>query len=554
MGIFGMFSHSGSTMVYQPGNDPKRRARRQATHRAHGEQRVDHRVEHRRHERPQHPQHPSALKRLLRPLQGLLSSMRAFSLRDWFTHTSVGNSLAKSVNSGAKAGAVKLQAGAAKLPASFWMVLAILAILPLTTGLRGVAPDALNSSIHSSIVLPTAANTLIAAPLEASSSESYVPGLNDEQWQLEIVKKDETVGTIFSRLGLSATELHRVLSFSDNTAKLAKVFPGEQIAFQISGGDLQALQFDANEKERVLLKIDGKTLSEKLISRSLETRISYASATIRRSLFGDGSKADMSQRLIFRMAELFNYDIDFAQDLQPGDSFAVVYEQVYRDGERLRDGEILAATFVNQGKRYEIFRHISVNGQVDYLGVDGRSRKKAFIRTPVDFTRISSLFSPNRRHPVLGSMRRHMGVDYAAPTGTPIKASGNGVVKTVGWMGGYGNTVVVQHKGGIETLYAHMVRFPKGLKRGDRVKQSEVIGYVGMSGLATGPHLHYEFRIGGKHRDPLSVDLPIADPLSPRELAQFNKTLSPLVAQLRLMESAHVAKAPRSVRLKAIDS
>ena len=542
MGIFGLFFRSGSPMIYQPGIDSPRKTRRQAIHRAHTEQRIE------RHWR-ERPQHASVIKRLLRTAQRLISSMRDFSSRIFF-----GRALSKGAEMLAKVGGAKLRAGAAKLPASFWMVLAILAILPLTTGLRGVAPQTLHSSIHSSIQLPTAADTLLIAPLEASSSESYVPGLNDDQWQLEVVKKDETVGTIFSRLGLSATELHRVLSFSNNTAKLAKVFPGEQIAFQISNGDLQALQFDANEKERVLLKIDGETLTEKLITRSLETRVSYASATIRHSLFGDGSKADMSQRLIFRMAELFNYDIDFAQDLQPGDSFAVVYEQVYRDGERLRDGEILAATFVNQGKRYEIFRHISGNGQVDYLGVDGRSRKKAFIRTPVDFTRISSLFSPNRKHPVLGRMRRHMGVDYAAPTGTPIKSSGNGVIKSVGWMSGYGKTVVVQHKGGIETLYAHMVRFPKGLKRGDRVKQSEVIGYVGMTGLATGPHLHYEFRIGGKHRDPLSVDLPIADPLSAKELAQFMKTLSPLVAQLRLMEAAHVAKAPRSVPLKAIDS
>ena len=532
MSIFDKFSDSGNTMIYQPEIDSTRRARRQATHRAHGELRIE------RHWR-ERPHHASWLKRLLRTMKHGISSAKSF----------FGTSILDQTKKLSQSSAAKLQAGAAMLPASFWMVLAILAVLPLTTGLRGVTPQTLNSTIQ----LPSSAATLLTAPLEASSSESYVPGLNDDQWQLEVVKKNETVGEIFSRLGLSATELHRVLSFSDNTAKLAKVFPGEQIAFQIHDGDLQALQFDANEKERVLLKIDGETLTEKLIARSLETRVSYASATIRHSLFGDGSKADMSQRLIFRMAELFNYDIDFAQDLQPGDSFAVVYEQVYRDGERLRDGEILAATFVNQGKRYEIFRHISDNGQVDYLGIDGRSRKKAFIRTPVDFTRITSLFSPNRKHPILGRMRRHMGVDYAAPTGTPIKTSGNGVIKTIGWMNGYGNTVIVAHKGGIETLYGHMSRFPKGLKRGDRVKQSETIGYVGSTGLSSGPHLHYEFRIGGTHRDPLSVDLPIADPLSTRELAQFKKTLSPLVAHLRLMEAAHVAKAPRSVPLRSID-
>jgi murein DD-endopeptidase MepM/ murein hydrolase activator NlpD len=508
-------------MIYQPEFDPSRRARRQATRRSHTDQRAEHHWRER-------PIHAPWQRRLVRFLHHGLHQLRvrASNIAD------------------------AMRAGNFQFPRWAWPALGLLVLLPLLSGWKDVKTDVLEQSIQ----LPAATQTLLRPAQELTAARTgYVPGLNDDIWRVETVQKNQTVGEMFSKLGLSQADVHRVLSFSEQTAGLARVFPGKQIAFQIQDGKLRALEFDSSESERLLLRVNGAELSQEITARRLETRVNYASATIRHSLFGDGSKADMSQKLIFRMAELFNYDIDFAQDLQPGDSFALVYEQIFRDGEKLRDGEILAASFVNQGKRFEIFRHVTQDGQVDYLGSDGRSRKKAFIRTPVDFTRISSLFSPNRKHPILGRMRRHMGVDYAAPTGTPIRASGSGTVKTVGWMNGYGNTIVIAHKGGIETLYAHMSRFQKGLKRGDRVQQSETIGFVGSTGLSSGPHLHYEFRIGGTHRDPLSVDLPVADPLSAKELAAFKAKLSPLIAQLRMMEAAHVAKAPKAVPLRAVD-
>ncbi len=368
-------------------------------------------------------------------------------------------------------------------------------------------------------------------------TDLYVAGVNDDQWQIETVRRNETVGDIFSRLDLSANDLHRVIQFSPETQELVKVFPGEQIAFKLQDGKLKGMQFDGDEAHRVLLSFDQDQINQKLVARKMESRMAYANATIEHSLFGAGNSADLSDALIIRLANTFNYDIDFAQDLQPGDSFAVAYEQIYRDGEKLRDGDIIAASFINQGKRYEIYRFVDDNGRADYLSVDGRSRKKAFIRTPVEFTRISSTFTPNRRHPILGSMQRHMGVDYAAPSGTPIVATGNAVVKSAGWYGGYGNAVVLQHKGGIETLYGHMTRFAKGVSKGAKIAQGEVIGYVGSTGMSTGPHLHYEFRIAGVHRDPLSVDLPVADPLSGTEMARFKASTAPLLARLKSLEA-----------------
>jgi murein DD-endopeptidase MepM/ murein hydrolase activator NlpD len=370
------------------------------------------------------------------------------------------------------------------------------------------------------------------------NSDLYVAGLNDDEWRIETIQKNETVGALFERVGLSAALLHRVVNHSEETAKLAKVFPGQQIALRIRNGELSRIQFDPNESQRALISIDGDQIKQTLIKRSMETRVQYGSATIEHSLFGSASDAGMSDAIVARLATIFNYDIDFAQDLQPGDSFALVYEQIYRDGEKYKDGEIIAATFINQGKKFEIYRFINDAGMADYLSADARSRKKAFIRTPVEFTRITSKFSPNRKHPILGRMQRHMGVDYAAPTGTPIMASGTATVKSVGWQNGYGNTIVLAHKGGIETLYGHMSRFAKGLKRGDKVVQNEIIGYVGSTGMSTGPHLHYEFRIGGTHRDPLSVDLPVADPLSGSEMARFKGETQPLIAQLNQLQSA----------------
>ena len=238
---------------------------------------------------------------------------------------------------------------------------------------------------------------------------------------------------------------------------------------------------------------------------------------------------------------MFGWDVDFALDIRKGDSFSLLFEQHYLDGEKLRDGKILAAEFTNQGNKYRAILFTDPEGNSQYYSEDGKSMRKAFLRSPVDFRRISSTFQRERFHPVLGKKRPHRGVDYAAASGTPIKAAGDGKVIFRGVKGGYGNTVVLQHGSNITTLYAHMSRFRKGVTSGSRVKQGQTIGYVGKSGLATGPHLHYEFRINGVHRNPLTVKLPDAAPIQAKYKAEFMEQSRQLLAQLDLFKRVQVA-------------
>jgi murein DD-endopeptidase MepM/ murein hydrolase activator NlpD len=231
------------------------------------------------------------------------------------------------------------------------------------------------------------------------------------------------------------------------------------------------------------------------------------------------------------MAGIFEWDIDFIQDVRVGDEFTVIYEELWRDGVKLRDGQIVAAEFVNQGKTFRAARFLDESGRASYYTPEGRSVRKAFIRAPLNFTRISSGFDPSRRHPVLNTIRAHRGVDYAAPTGTPIRAAGDGKVLFRGVQGGYGNMIILQHGSNITTLYGHMSRFGSA-RTGARVNQGDVIGYVGSSGLATGPHLHYEYRVNGVHRNPRTVALPPADPIGAEQQAAFRALTEPLWRQL----------------------
>ncbi|MCC5869043.1 MAG: M23 family metallopeptidase [Gammaproteobacteria bacterium] len=265
--------------------------------------------------------------------------------------------------------------------------------------------------------------------------------------------------------------------------------------------------------------------------RAVETRIVTAHAVINSSLFNAGRAAGLPDSVTMNVAGLFQWDVDFVLDIRQGDRFSVAYQELWRDGERLRPGTILAAEFVNRGRTHRAVR-FEMDDRADYFTPEGRSMRKAFIRAPVDFTRISSRFNPNRRHPVLHTIRAHRGVDYAAPTGTPIKAAGDGRVIFRGVQGGYGNTVILQHGGNITTLYAHMSRFHAQVRNGTRVRQGQIIGYVGMTGLASGPHLHYEYRVNGVHRDPLTVELPPAEPVPAKYRDRFSRETAPLLAYL----------------------
>ncbi|MEO6967640.1 MAG: peptidoglycan DD-metalloendopeptidase family protein [Rhodanobacteraceae bacterium] len=402
-----------------------------------------------------------------------------------------------------------------------------------------------------------AARTMLPLKLPPLPLQPSVPAIED--WQVVHVQAGQTLGDIFHAEGLSPNELARVLDNSDKDADaLRRIHPGDEIAFLLDGsGDLRALRFDRDPATRVTLHVDSVSgkLAEEVTPRAVEQREHVAHGTISDSLFAAGNRAGMGNAMILKLAKVFGYDIDFAQDLKAGDSFTVIYDDVYRDGEYLHEGDIVAAEFVNQGKTYTAIRFQQPDGDVGYYSADGRPLKKSFLRTPVDFTRISSTFGM-REHPVLGYMRAHKGVDYAAPQGTPIYAAGDGTIKFRGWKNGYGNFIVLQHSKDISTAYGHMSRFASDERLGQHVRQGQVIGYVGMTGLATGPHLHYEFRVDDVQRNPLTVTLPKPEPLSGTAMAQFKRQNSPLLARIQMVDNTtRLARAdnPRGRDNRSLD-
>jgi len=357
-----------------------------------------------------------------------------------------------------------------------------------------------------------------------------------EKWHEESVARGDSLARIFERAGLSARTLHALLAQADGKqrAALRRIYPGQRLRFLLADdGGLKALEFieDRLHTLRVDCTPSGTCRFERQVKQP-DAVPRHATATIRSSLFKAARKAGLSDALTMELAGIFGWDIDFALDIREGDRFTVLYEELYLDGEKIGNGEILAAEFINRGRAYRAVRYTDPSGRTDYYDPEGRSMRKAFLRTPVAFTRISSRFSLGRRHPILNRIRAHKGVDYAAPYGTPVKATGDGKVVFAGRKGGYGKVVILRHGSRYSTLYAHLSRYARGIRSGRRVRQGQVIGYVGQSGLATGPHLHYEFRINGVHRNPLTVRLPEAAPLDRRYLADFREKSRELLAQI----------------------
>jgi len=433
-----------------------------------------------------------------------------------------------------------------------WVLASFAATLAVLVGL--VVPNWAGAVRHEdgTALLTTLELPLPALPQDAAAAADagmaragMLPGQgsDDAGWTVVALRAGQSLADLFEEQGLTAAELQRVLDSSPDKGAFRRLHPGDEFALRRGAdGRLAALRFDRDEHTRVVLRFDAGQVHSETIERALERRTHVARGVVDSSLFDAGGQAGLSDAMILKLATAFSYDIDFAQDLRVGDSFSVIYEDVYREGERLRDGDILAATFVNAGKRFTAYRYVDAEGNVSYYSEDGRPLRKSFLRTPVDFARISSGFSAGRMHPILGTMRAHRGVDYAAPSGTPIYAAGDGKVQFRGQQPGYGNVVILQHSGNVTTLYGHMSRFA-GIANGQRVRQGQLIGYVGMTGLATGPHLHYEFRIGGVHRDPLTVTLPKPEPLPAGELARFRQQVQPMLARLRQVEGQQLASA-----------
>lgn len=361
-----------------------------------------------------------------------------------------------------------------------------------------------------------------------------------DSWQVLRVEPGQTLGALFEQLDIPASTMHRLLEHPGAKESLTRLRPGAELAFDLPvDAGLRAIRFDRDDSHRVELTLQGHTITEKLIERPTQTRPTVATGEITSSLYVAARKAGLSPAAIVRMADdIFKYDIDFNSDIQKGDRFSVVFEETWREGERIGTGDILAATFTTGGKTYSGFR-FERDGKAEYFTADGRPLKKSFIRMPIEYARLTSGFGA-RRHPVLGKVRQHKGVDYAARTGTPIMAAGDARVAFAGWKGGYGRTVILDHGRGNTTLYAHMSRFGN-YKAGQRVPQGKVIGFVGTSGLSTGPHLHYEFRVNGVHRNPLSVTMPPAEPLSGAALVAFKAQAAPALARIQQVESIRYA-------------
>jgi murein DD-endopeptidase MepM/ murein hydrolase activator NlpD len=392
--------------------------------------------------------------------------------------------------------------------------------------------------------VPLTTMSLALPPLSTARLQAQA----GDSWQTVVVAKGQTLGSIFEELDVPAATMHALLAHPGARTALTRLKPGTQLGFDLPldargrPGKLRAIRYDRGDAERVELALVGDKVVETVTERPVEVRTTVISGKVGKSLFHSARKLGLSGSNINTLTdEIFKYDIDFNSDVTADDRFSVVVEQTFREGELIRSGPVQVATFTAKGKMHSGFR-FERNGKSEYFTAEGRPLKKSFIRMPIPYARLSSKFGA-RRHPVLGTMRMHKGVDYAAGSGTPIMAAGDARVQFMGWKGGYGRTVILDHGRGYTTLYAHMSSFGN-IRQGQRVGQGTVIGRVGSTGLATGPHLHYEFRINGVHRNPLQHTMPPPEPLRGVELAKFRAQTGPALARIRTIEDIIYAEVP----------
>ncbi|MGN5137713.1 peptidoglycan DD-metalloendopeptidase family protein [Aeromonas sp. 164P] len=340
------------------------------------------------------------------------------------------------------------------------------------------------------------------------------------------VRRGDNMGVIFQRIGLSTTDLH-LIDQLEGSDPLRMLQPGQELTFKLTeNGELHSLYYPHSLEQALKVSRKEETFVARSVKIALDTREQVTKGEIRSSFWGSAVEAGMTEDQIMDLAAIFGWDIDFAQDLQPGDSFRVVYEDKFRDDERVASGDILAAEFVNQGTAYRAV----LNEDGNYYTPEGKAMRKSFLRAPVNFKYISSNFNPRRLHPVTGKIRPHNGIDYVAPVGTPIMAAGSGNVVAAGYNQFNGNYVFIKHAGNYVTKYLHLSK--RTVNKGQRVKQGQTIGLLGGTGRVTGPHLHYEFVVGGVHKNPRTLNLPQAESLSGRELANFRKLATPQLAKL----------------------
>lgn len=356
------------------------------------------------------------------------------------------------------------------------------------------------------------------------------------KWKTYHVKSYDNLTNIFHKIGhqkalstLKAdSEIYKELKTFNTNGSLVRASSDEK-------GKLSQLVFTKDNKSSFVITLNNNKYAGSWEKNIFEIRQARASFTIKNGLFFDGRKAGIENKIIRQIVKVFDWDIDFSHDIRVGDKITAVFEEIYHDGDNVASKHLLAAEFINKNRVLRTVHYTFADGKSDYFTPDGREMKKAFIRTPISHARVSSHFNPGRLHPVLHKFRAHKGTDFASRSGTPIMTTGNGIIKSIGRKGGYGRTIVVQHREGYTTIYAHMSKYKKGLKKGDKVYQTDIIGYVGSSGLATGPHLHYEIRKNNKPMDAMRASLPNSMSLSPKELQDFRNKAINLVLQLNVL-------------------
>ena len=372
-----------------------------------------------------------------------------------------------------------------------------------------------------------------------------IPQTNDANiilWQQERIQRNDSVASLLARLKINSEDKSGFLHDARNIKTMRRLVPGKTIHAQTTAaGELLALRYFPGGSEQLLVEKTDGTFKENKSQFNIETHIKMKSGVIRSSLFAATDGANVPDSVAIQIAEIFASDIDFHRDLRKEDRFKVVYELRYSNGEPTGAGRVLAVEFINKGKTYQAVYFEANDKERGYYTPDGKNLRRAFLRSPLKFSRISSGFTRSRYHPVLKKWRAHKGVDYAARRGTPVRATANGTVAVSTRQRGYGKLIILKHRGRYSTAYAHLSAFAKGLRKGKRVNQGDIIGYVGSTGLATGPHLHYEFRINGVQRNPLRVVMPAAIPLAAKNVPAFNKNTEPLMARLNMLRDTNLA-------------
>ena len=414
---------------------------------------------------------------------------------------------------------------------TFWLQAGACAVVcwSLLHGSVQIAPPAAPSQ-------PAAATPAAAAPAPTVQLAAASP-LADAEAALSridiVVARNDTLERIFRRLKLDLADLASLRSLPGVREALDSLRPGEALRVTHKDGSLYGLERRLNETQTLRVSRDpAEGLKADVLQNPLEMRMRTVRGVIDSSLFEAVAAAGAHDQTAVNLADIFGWDIDFVLDVRQGDTFVVTYPEYYRDGVYVKDGPIEAAAFVNQGREFKAVRYTDPEGSAHYYTPDGRSLHKAFLRTPVEFTRVSSRFNSARYHPILNLIRAHKGVDYAAPEGTPVRAAGDGRVRFAGRKGGYGNVVEIEHSASIVTVYGHLSRFAKLTHVGAHVTQGVVIAYVGMTGLATGPHLHYEYRVNGVFKNPQTIALPGANPIEARWREDFLAKTAPLLASI----------------------